>query len=185
MWLGKSEVTLTPIHYKITAGVIVILAVLSGFLLATSASFRSGVRQGERNIYALWNKDKAEKAEALYQLRGKIQQQELGHRQETARIADQLRKTEAEHEKAVAALDAERTRRLRLSKERADIYARLAKAGPAECRGLAEHAARLDQSLEEGRGLVGELAATVGRREDQLRLLGAQIKNDRNLMEGP
>lgn len=170
---------LTPIQVKAFLGLLGFTAVG----LVMSACFHSGITQGENNINVLWQKDKLEQATKMAELQEKIQKQEFGHRQETDRIAVQLRKTEVDYEKASAALAAERTQRLRLSTERAALYSRLAEAGPDQCRGLASHAAELDRTLEEGRSLVGELRSALGQREDQLRLLGAQIINDRKLLE--
>ena len=142
-----------------------------------------GVKHGESTINAKWQKEKRETAEALLVLNGKIKQQEFGHRQETTRIDEQLRKTEDRYEEATSALVAERTQRLRQSDQRAATYAAQAQAGSDQCRSVAGHAAELDRSLEEGRGLVGELKEALGRRDDQLRLLGAQINNDRSLLD--
>lgn len=156
----------------------------SALVLAMSACFFSGVTQGENNINARWQKEKLATAEQLVALQGEIKLREFGHRQETARISDQLRKSEDRHEKVSAALAAEHALRLRLSTERAAGYARIAQSGSAECRSLASHAAELDRALEEGRGLVGELQEALGHRDAQLRLLGAQITNDRSLLDG-
>ncbi|UWJ04310.1 putative Rz/Rzl spanin protein [Escherichia phage vB_EcoS_Uz-1] len=69
------------------------------------------------------------------------------------------------------------------SERRASVYKRQAEAGTLECRSLASHAARLDNSLEEGRRLVEELRATVRLRDNQLIELGKQIQADRKLFE--
>lgn len=169
---------LTDMQLKITKA----LLSLSVIVLAMSACFLSGITQGQNNINVLWQAEKLKTSSQLAYLQGQIKQQESGHRLETARISDQLRKTEDDYAKATYDLAAERANRLRLSAERATAYARLAEGGPTECRGLASYAARLDGSLEEGRGLVGELQAALGRSDDQLRLLGAQIVNDRKLL---
>lgn len=171
---------LTPIQLKI-AGAVLGFSVL---VLATSASFLIGTHQGENNINVRWQAEKLAHGRAIAKLEGEIKQQEFGHRQETDRIAGQLRKTEVDYEKASTALASEHALRLRQSAERARAYTAQAEAGPDQCRDLAGHAAGLDAALEEGRGLVGELKAALGRREDQLRLLGAQIINDRKLLDG-
>lgn len=151
-------------------------------LLALTMTYHSGYKHGHTKVLKQWAAEQKVRNDALLVLTGKIHQQELANRQESTRIAEQLRKSEVQHEEAVAALNAERAQRLRLSAERASGYQRLAEAGPAERRGLASHAAELDRSLEEGRSLVGELAAALGQREQQLKLLGAQITEDRKLL---
>jgi chromosome segregation ATPase len=172
-------VDLTPIQLKFAKAALGFSAVV----LVTSASFLFGITQGENNITVRWQKEKLEHSQEMAVLQGKIEQKEFGHRQETARISEQLRKTEVDYEKATSALAAEHAQRLRLASERAAAYARLAETGSPELRGLASHAAQLDASLEEGRGLVGELKEALGRRDNQLKLLGAQINNDRTLLD--
>lgn len=172
--------TLSPIQLKIAAAGLG----LAVFLLAMNVSYFSGVKQGENNISARWEAEKVAHRDQLLELKGKIQQQEFAHRQGSMAIAEQLRKTEVEHEETRAALRAEHALRLRISAERGAAYERLAEGGSAERARLAGHATELDRSLEEGRGLVGELQATLGQREAQLKLLGDQIINDRKLLAG-
>jgi hypothetical protein len=148
-----------------------------------SACYLSGITVGKNAITVKWQDEKLVTAAAISKLQGEIKQKEFGHRQETALISDQLRKTEERYEKATHDLSVEHAQRLRLSAERANVYASLGEGGSAQCRSLAGYAAQFDGSLEEGRSLVGELKAALGRREAQLRLLGAQITNDRKLME--
>ena len=174
---------LTPPQLKIAKWVAGLALASTVLLLASSALYFSGVTQGENNITVQWQKEKLSHAEEISKLRGEIQQKEFGHRQESARIADQLRKTEVQYEKAISDLSAERAQRLRLSVERAAIYERNAASGPAQCRALASHAAQLDRSLEEGRSVVAELRSALGQRDEQLRLLGAQLTTDRQLLD--
>lgn len=165
------------------ADLIKYLACSLALILALSACVLTGVRVGENNINAQWSKEKLATKEAMLVLQGEIKQKEFGHRQETTRISDQLRKTEVRYEEATSALAAEHSKRLQLSAQRAASYAALTETGSDQCRSVASHAAGLDLALEEGRGLVGELKEALGRRDDQLRLLGAQINNDRKLLD--
>lgn len=174
---------LTPLHIKIG----LIAAASSVVLLAMSALYYTGhsrgVISGRAAITVEWQKEKIEHRDKILMLTAQIQQKEFAHRQESSRVAEQLRKTEVQYEEATRALSAERTQRLLLSKERAAVYQRLANAGSDKCRDLASHAAKLDHSLEEGRGLVAELQTALGQRDEQLRLLGAQLINDRRLLD--
>lgn len=139
---------------------------------------------GRARVTAEWERAKQDQLKQIHDLQAEIANRELRHRQETAAIADELRKTEATHEQDLAALRAEHADRLRASERRAAAYQRLAEDGPAACTRLAGHAARLDRALEEGRSLVVELGSTVEQRDSQLRLLGAQINTDRKLLGG-
>ena len=59
----------------------------------------------------------------------------------------------------------------------------LSLAGPLQCQSLAEHAGRLDRSLEEGRAVVQELRAALGQCAKHAGTLSTQITTDRNLYE--
>jgi hypothetical protein len=141
-----------------------------------------GMSHGKHIVQAQWDKERAEYQAKIEALQVDIKNKEAVHRQETAQINGKLRKTEEDHETTVAALRRDLTLRLSVSDRRASVYQRLAEAGPAQCRGLASHTAELDRSLEEGVGLVGELQARLGQREDQLRLVGDQLIADRKLV---
>lgn len=106
------------------------------------------------------------------------------HRVETQEIEQRLVAAREEYDAALRRLDAAYAGRLRQSDTRAGLYERAATAGADQCRDLAGHAARLDRSLEEGRDLVAKLASLAGQREQQLRLLGEQIRADRAAIEG-
>ena len=179
MCLGIKAVSLIPLQIKLwAAGIAFGLA-----LVIAAVCYFSGVSQGEKNITALWETDKRQQLDAILLLKGKIGQRESDHRRQSDFVANELRQSETNYEKAVAALNAERAKRLRISAERAEIYKRLAEAGPDQSGRLAGYAAELDRSLEEGRSLVGELKETLGQREAGLRLLGTQIKNDRKVLD--
>ena len=171
--------SLIPLHIKLG----VAAALIAGSLLITTSAFFSGVAQGEKNINALWETDKRQHLDAILLLKGKIGQRETDHRRQSEFVTNELRQSEINYEKAIVALNAERAKRLRISSERAEIYKRLSEAGSDQSGRLARYAAELDRSLEEGRALVEELTATVGQREEGLRLLGAQIKNDRKVLD--
>lgn len=61
------------------------------------------------------------------------------------------------------------------SQQRSRVYKRDAEQGEAKCRALAEHTAKLDQSLSEGRLLVKELRDTIKLRDEQIINLAKHI----------
>lgn len=92
----------------------------------------------------------------------------------------ELRKT---YEASVNDLITEHTNRVRNLEKRSDYYRSMSQAGSVECGDLGDIATRLDRSLEEGRQLVVELRSRLGLREEQIRLIGKQLKADRHLLE--
>lgn len=152
--------------------------------LAIGGVYYGGKHHGEALIQNKWDAAKVQEQLQIAELKGMVAQKEAVHQQETANISSQLQKTEDDHAKAIADLSADHAQRMRQSEARAAAYRHLAEAGASQCRDLASHAAELDRSLEEGRGLVGEFQATLGQREAQLRLLGAQIVDDRKTVDG-
>lgn len=121
--------------------------------------------------------------------------------QEYAALLRALEKREREHEKAVLELKNETIRaqelfettlhnyrstyelRLRASEQRSEVYRNQAQSGATACRNLADHAARLDRTIEEGRAVVREFGETLRLRDQQLVILGKQIHTDRLLLE--
>lgn len=158
-----------------------LLATLVLFLLG-SWIYNSGSKYGASIVQAKWDSAKEQDRQKIYDLKQKYDDKEETHRAKNQRINHELAEAKRAYEVALAEQRAEYDRRLQLSSNRAAIYQRQAESGAAQCRSLASHAARLDQTLEEGRSLVRELRDTLGLRDRQLILLGQQILNDRVLL---
>lgn len=144
---------------------------------------QDGVEEGKQAVQELWDADRQAQNRILEKVKADYAQRESAHRAENTRITHELAESTKAYELAVGQLAVDYGKRLSLSEKRAGIYQRQAEAGAAECRSLAEHASRLDASLEEGRSLVQELGATLRLRDQQVKSLGNQIQNDRKLME--
>ena len=159
---------------------------LAGVLLFLLYSwiYHYGSKHGASEVQAEWNQQKEADAKVIEDLKTKYASMEATHREENTRITHELAEAKQSHAVALAKQRAEYDRRLQLSANLAAIYQRQAEGGEVECRGLASHAARLDQALEEGRHLVRELGETIRLRDQQLISLGQQIKADRNLFDG-
>lgn len=136
---------------------------------------------GRAEVQALWDADKKAHEVEITKLKEDYALREEAHRTENRRISHELSEAKLEHANAIAAVRNDYLVRLRTSEKRAGIYQRQAEGGAAERRSLAEHASRLDASLEEGRSLVRELRETLGLRDRQIRSLSEQILNDRQL----
>ena len=92
-------------------------------------------------------------------------------------LNERIKEDKAAHDAAIAAATRTFTERLRKSEGRAKTYAGMSQASADERTALADHAAKLDQSLEEGRHLVRELRETLGQRDREIMLLGEHIQN--------
>lgn len=158
------------------------LVVALGLYLLGSWIYASGSAHGASVVQAQWDKRQRADDQAIQALKDEYDSKEEAHRTKNRIITHELAEAQKSYEVALAEQRAEYDRRLQLSSNRAAIYQRQAESGAAQCRSLASHAARLDQTLEEGRSLVRELRDTLGLRDRQLILLGQQILNDRVLL---
>lgn len=146
------------------------------------AVYSIGSDSGKASVQAEWNIAKEAERLAIQKIKDDYAAREAAYRQVNRSISDELTKTNEQHSSAVAAISLGYEQRLRHSTERASIYQRQAEGGTAQCQRLASHAAELDRSLEQGIRLVKEYGATIEQRDGQLKALGAQILNDRQLL---
>lgn len=166
-------------YIKSIGGVLILVLVIW-----TLTSIYGAIKDsGRAEIQALWDADKAQHALAIAALKDEYAVKEEAHRTENRRISSELSQANLDHANAIAAVHLDYAQRLRNVEQRAAIYQRQAQGGAVERGDLADHAGRLDASLEEGRSLVRELRETLGLRDRQVRALSNQIRNDRALFE--
>lgn len=149
---------------------LILLALLGGGY----AMYRVGYSRGFQDVQAEWEQQES-------RLATKVRELEQRHAALQEEVALEAKRVREAHQADVAAQRLVYEQRLSQSARRAEVYRVQAEAGTASAGDLAAHAARLDRALEEGRGLVRELRSALGLREDQLRLLGQQLKSDRRL----
>lgn len=142
-----------------------------------------GSRNGQESVQKKWDEQKVQDKKAYDKLKGEYDVLNRQHSYETGLLTARLQAASQAHEDELARLNVVYASRLQQSGKRAELYKRQAEAGTFECRNLASHAARLDESLEQGRQLVEELRSTVRLRDSQLIELGNQIKADRKLLQ--
>lgn len=94
-----------------------------------------------------------------------------------------LTETRIRYENTVNKLKSTHANELLKSEQRAELYKRYSEADKAKQRALAEHTARLDRSLTEGRELVKQLTEAVRTRDAQLRALGVYFQENAMLYE--
>lgn len=142
-----------------------------------------GNSNGQSTVQKKWDAQKVEDQKALQKLQDKYNALQRNHSYEVGLLTSRLQTAESNYASELARVSSDYDSRMQQSERRASVYKRQAEAGIFECRSLASHAARLDNSLEEGRRLVEELRATVRLRDSQLIELGKQIQADRKLFE--
>ena len=136
---------------------------------------------GQRDIQEQWDAERATYKKAMDTLKDQYATLENKVRIDNQRNSDELAEKELSHAVILARLNSEYAGRMQLAEQRASRYQRQAQGGAVEQANLASHAARLDRSLEEGRRMVAELSATLRQRDEQLRAVSTQLKNDRSL----
>lgn len=142
-----------------------------------------GNSNGQSTVQKKWDNQKIEDQKATQKLQDKYNALQRNHSYEVGLLTSRLQTAESNYASELARVSSDYDSRMQQSERRASVYKRQAEAGTLECRNLASHAARLDNSLEEGRRLVEELRATVRLRDNQLIELGKQIQADRKLFE--
>lgn len=142
-----------------------------------------GNSNGQSTVQKKWDDQKVEDQKATQKLQDKYNALQRNHSYEVGLLTSRLQTAESNYASELARVSSDYDSRMQQSERRASVYKRQAEAGAFECRSLASHAARLDNSLEEGRRLVEELRATVRLRDSQLIELGKQIQADRKLFE--
>lgn len=142
-----------------------------------------GNSNGQFTVQKKWDAQKVEDLKATKKLQDKYNALQRNHSYEVGLLTSRLQTAESNYASELARVSSDYDSRMQQSERRASVYKRQAETGTLECRNLASHAARLDNSLEEGRRLVEELRATVRLRDNQLIELGKQIQADRKLFE--
>ena len=148
----------------------------------TFLAYRYGYDAGSKAVKLEWEKSQIENLKAREELLTQIAKREEAYQIEQKRIVDELARARQEHAKAISNQRIDYEQRLLQSTRRADMYRDQAEADAVARRNLAEHTARLDRALEEGRELVGELATALRFREHQLKMLGEQLMANRQLL---
>ena len=106
-------------------------------------------------------KKASEYAQTIATVREDLRKAREAHNQEQANHIFAMHKLKETHESTVRSIRNDLTGRLLKSEERGNLYRERVSSASLECRQLAEHTARLDRSLTEGRDLVREFRAHI------------------------
>lgn len=152
-------------------------------VICLGGAYSLGYSSGSNDKQLEWNEDIQSYQQKVRELTEQLKNQEKEYRVENTRILLELNNAKKDYEKSIAVLDANYSDRLREYEARAKIYKSQARTGNSQCRNLASYTTKLDKCLTEGRELVKELSRTIELRDNQLRLLGEQIANERELIK--
>lgn len=158
-------------------------AVALAFGLSYYMTYLVGHDNGANEVQVLCDEAEEKRMAEVNRLKGEIAQLQKQHAKVQEELTLELETATDNFLDALVSAHAEFAERLSASDKRAGVYQRQARGSAAEQERLARHAAELDRSLEEGRGLVRELGATLRQREVTIRALGGIILNDRTLLE--
>jgi len=158
------------------------LIIYVGIGITVIISFIVGKDFGEEKIQAQFNEYKLEMSKKILEEKVRYDSLLSQHQAREAIYVSNLKLAKEEYEETINSLNDDLSNRLQQSEERASIYKRQAESDTNGLRDLADHAAKLDKSLEQGRSLVKELRETVKLREEQLRILNEVMSNDRKLI---
>lgn len=161
----------------------------AGLLVAAIAgtyglTYKAGQLSGAIEVRTEWTKENQRRDDAYAELEKKNTAMMAAHQTRETELGDNLREVTEQYEASLASARNDFAGRLLLSEGRAGVYQRQANGSALEQQRLARHAAELDRSLEEGRGLVRELRETLGQRDRTILALGQVILNERSLRSG-
>lgn len=152
--------------------------------LGMVAIFLGGMKIGTNIESNKYSQEKLQIAQQTAELVRKYNLRLEEHAKRQANLVQELNDAKQKHQTIVSNLRSEFSGRMLESENRGKIYRDRAEAAGAECRELAEHTARLDRSLTEGRELVKEFRADL----EQCRVAAQHftdiIQNDRNHFDG-
>lgn len=157
------------------------LLVVGFFIGSIILAYNTGYTAGQNATQILWDSEKKAQKDAIQKTELAYKDAEKSYLITIGKLNDEITLSKETHRDELNSIKHDFAVRLQQSDKRASIYQRQAQGGASECRSLANHAARLDSTLEEGRAVVRELSEVVRLRDRELVLLSKQILADRSL----
>ena len=158
------------------------LLLIFPLVLSYVLTYQLGKQISYEKVHNEWNIERQATKAKIAELKQEYEAYESEYEKTIQNLSAQLQDSKDSFNSELARIHDDYSNRLLNSEERASIYQRQSEAGASERRSLADHAARLDRSLEEGRHLVRELGATLRQREREIGVLSSQIQADRQLL---
>lgn len=109
-------------------------------------------------------------------LENKYHEQEKTYQAKTQDLVQQITESKENYNRKLLNLERSYAYKLQQSERRASIYSNMSTGSNNSKISLANHTAKLDRTIVEGRQLVTELKAIIELRDSQLRQCGEQLK---------
>lgn len=151
-----------------------------GIAVTFIVSFIAGLRIGSERVQIKFDSYKLGIEKKYLEQELQIKQLEKLHKDTEVKYIDKLNDLKDTYEKDISFVTDDYSNRLLQSETRVSLYRKQVRESCNGSEDLANHTAKLDRSLEQGRALVKELRSTLILREDQLRTMGQIIQNDRS-----
>lgn len=152
-------------------------------VLSYVLTYQLGKKVSYEKVHNEWNIERKATKDRISEIEREYLKNENEYKDVIQKLSLELQGIQDSFNLELTRIHSDYSDRLLTSEERANIYKRQSEAGTSERRSLADHAARLDRSLEEGRRLVRELGATLRQRELEIGILRSQIQADRQLLD--
>lgn len=156
--------------------------VIAALVVGTyTLTYKLGSHSGADFVQGQWDDETSKRKDRITELEKEYAALQAVHAERVEELTNDLENAEAVYRDSLASNEREFAQRLQQSQTRSGVYQRQAQGSSAERDRLAEHAARLDTALEEGRSLVKEYRATLEQRDRTIRSLGIMLQTDRQL----
>lgn len=139
----------------------------------------SGYKIGETSVLEELNKSNA----IIESLQKENHKKELKYTVQVNDLKNEIETIKTSYNNSINVVNKQSADRLLESERRSEYYRQQAKSCSTQSRDFAEYTTRLDRQLTEGISLVRELTELIKYRDSQLKLVGEQLKLDRELME--
>lgn len=171
-----------PIPMSVLKKGLIALAIGSAVTFSLYATFKIGRDHGQQEVKLEFLAKEKALQNAVEKLQKDITKAEEFYKNVVRDLEGQIIDGKLKYEKSLLDINSKYTIRLQQSEIRSETYKRMSQAGTAESYALADHAAKLDRSLEEGRRLVREFRTTLGQRDAELTLVGIQLRKLHDLI---
>ena len=112
----------------------------------------------------------------IHNLETTYYEQEKKYQKQTEKLVVQISEAKESYNKKLLVIEHDYARKLHESEQRASVYKQMSRDTNNSCNSLADHSAKLDRSLTEGREVVRQLRAIIELRDSQLRDCGKQFQ---------
>lgn len=157
-------------NYIIALVIVVIVAVCGRII------YQNGKQLGVSETMLAWQKQEKERNDIIDDYRTEINDLKVKYEKQTVQHKMEITAIKVAAENDRRTIQRDYADRLLNADKRAGVYKRLSQSGESERIRLAEHAAKLDRSVEEGRSLLKEQQSAIAERDGIIGKLVAQLR---------